>query len=67
MRLSPFVCPEVPMIGHQAIRTNPHRLDFKRLLHDALERREITVVIENPHPPHATIQDLEYHSPWSDS
>ncbi len=44
------------MIRHQAIPTNPHRAAFQRFFDDALKRRVVFWLAEDPLSPHATIQ-----------
>ena len=53
------------MIGHQAVGRHAHRARFERLLEDPLEGRIVGVLGEQPHPPHAPIQDVKRHSPGS--
>jgi hypothetical protein len=53
---------EVPMVGQQAIREDPHGTAFRRLFQHLLERFEIGVLQEQPHPSHAAIQDVKQHS-----
>jgi hypothetical protein len=50
---------EVPMVGQQAIGEDPHAAAFQRLFQDLLERLEVGVLQEQPHPSHATVQNVE--------
>src|SRR5438094_646083 len=58
---------QMPMVRHQAIRANPHRLDGQRFLQNILERNVIAVRMEQPHPADPAVQDVKNHSTRSDS
>ena len=45
----------------------PHRAALKRLPDDLLERLEVPILAEQPHPPCATIQHVENHSAGGNS
>jgi hypothetical protein len=53
---------EVPMVGQQAIGEDPHGAAFQRLFQHLLERLEVGVFQEQPHPSHAAVQDVKQHS-----
>ena len=55
------------MIGHYAIDTDTHGLDFERLDQHSFEGGVIIVVIEQTHSADATIQHMEHHSTGSNS
>jgi len=58
---------EVPMIRHNAIGTNTHRLDFECLGSHTLEGGVIIVVIEQSHSADTTIENVEDHSTRSNT
>ncbi len=49
---------EMPMIGHNAPRQNPHRQPALGLSNHFLERLEITLFPKNPHPPRCSVQHV---------
>ncbi len=53
---------QMPVVRHQAVAQNPHWATLERLLEDLLKRLEVGVLQKQPHPSHATIQDVEQHS-----
>ncbi len=46
---------KMPVIRHQAVRTDTHRAAFERLLDDPFESLEIRIFQKQTHPAHATI------------
>ena len=58
---------KMPVIGHQAIRTDPHRATQQRFGDDLLEGLVVSVVVEQAHAADATVQYVEDHSTWRDS
>ena len=50
------------MIGHDAVRTNPHRSFPQRLAHDPLERLIILGFLEQLHTRNAPVEDMKHHS-----
>ena len=55
------------MIGHQAARANSHQTSRQRVFHDSLKRRVVILVVENPHPSDAAVQDVKHHSSGSNA
>ena len=52
---------EVPVVGHKAIRANPHRPRFKRLLQKTFKGGIVLFLGKQLHPAHASIQNVEQH------
>src|SRR5258708_3770288 len=48
----------MPMIRHEAIRDDPHRAGDQRFLDNSLESFEISLLQKQPHPAHASVQDV---------
>ncbi len=55
------------MTGHAAVRVNTRQAAFQRLLDAPLESFELGVLQQQPHPAHATVQNVEDHSSGNDS
>ncbi len=55
------------MTRHQAVRQQFDRVSFQALRQNALERLVVARLVEQPHPPHATVENVENHASRSDS
>ena len=56
---------EMPMVGHNQVAQNAHRLLRQRFPHHLLEGREVGILAENPRASIRTIDDVKNHSPRS--
>ena len=53
---------KMPVIGKDAIRTNPHRRFFSVSHNDPLERLIIPGLLEHLHPRNAAVENMKHHS-----
>jgi len=53
---------EVPMVGHQTVGEQFHRIALQPFRQHLLERRKIFRLMKNPHPAVPTVQNVVHHA-----